>query len=211
MPRKKSDLITYELDTKKKTGEIQAVIAKLQKQEASAFTKIASKYLRTVRLIKTLDTKKKELNKNIKELAEGLFDAEDMIYKRLIRTLSLTVTLSAAGEKEVEEFDEEGYINELEEIVEGLGNSLEDLKAKYTTLTTTKVPTRLMEPKANIDQLKQEILDLEIGIKNENIIDIVARWWVAFRQVVDSFVKNLRKKLQKIDMQLDMLEHNLGK
>lgn len=211
MPRKESDNISYELDTTKKTGEIKAVIAKLQRQEASAFTKLASRYLRTVRLMKTLDQKKKELNKNIKELAENLFDAEDMIYKRLIKTLSLTVTLSAAGEKQVEEFDEEGYITELEEIVEGLGTDLEELKAKYTTLTTSKVPTKLMEPKANLDQLKQEILDLERGIKNESVIDIAARWWVAFRNVINSYTKTLRRRLQKVDRQLITLEEKLEK
>lgn len=150
--------ISYTEKKKKKSGpELDRIIAILTGMESGKFTRIANKYRQIDRLEKICKKKRDELNTAVKGKFQDLFDVQDEIYTRVIESVSLVATLAKKTEAktEVEEFDDIGYTEELENLLSKLGESMENLQRKYTKIVPIVDPES-PSPKLSI-KIKEDV------------------------------------------------------
>lgn len=120
----------------KKRKIIQRVIVELRGTESAAFTRLGRTYKRVLIAEKKLKEMRKNLNTEIRPLVEVFFNAADRVMTRVVKTVSLTYTLSKMEtQKEPEKvIDWEGIANELAELLPEAAERLEELKEKYTSV-----------------------------------------------------------------------------
>jgi hypothetical protein len=203
--RSDSDNISYETKFKSKKGEganqITKIIAYLKGKDSEVFTKMAARYAQIERIKKACENARNDLNLNIKNRFSDLFDIEDRIHTRVIDTVSLVATLSKpeAVETEYEEFDEEGFYSEIEELLKGLAVSLDDLRSKYTKMTPIE------DPQEKSPKLLLKIKDtgtkvpVEEGIMDgiSNFVNKIKSYYNKFLNRWDDRFNNLKSRVYK--------------
>lgn len=174
----------------KKTGKaITKVILELTGHESGRMTRIARRYTQLDRLFKLLESRRDNLNAEVKKMIEEeYFDAEDAALTRVIETCSLTITLTkaetAAMKSPKKTVDYEAIVKELEQLVPELSDKLQELTDKYTEIVPPKdTPAKLL--------VKNK---LEEGVSS------------SIKKFIQSFLswaKNFDKKLNSIKKQLE--------
>lgn len=135
------------------------IIVELENQKAGAFTKLAAEYKKIDNEIKTQMAIKEELNQKIKEKAEALFDASDVVYTRVVETASLTATLSKNWVENKTSVNHEKILIELQNhLTPELLTVLKDITTKYTLVGkgNKEVPVSL---RVKIKEDKDTLLD----------------------------------------------------
>lgn len=173
-------------------GQIDRVTVELEAHESSVMTKLASRYFSIDKTIKKLMEVKDKMNAGVKEKAEALFNAEDIVLTRVVETVSFGLTLSKqmqVAESTVERVNYEKIAKELMALIS------EDLKPQVDAIikeatTKTVIPASTKSP------------GLRITPKNEGFVgDAVNK----FKELVLRFknwAKNYDKKLNQLKRML---------
>lgn len=177
--------ITY--SEKKVKKEVDRVTATLQGNDSGAFTRVAKRYKQIDRLQASLKIKRDELNKEVTAKVEALFNAEDEIYTRVVDTVSIVMTLSKKTEVTTEDFDIDGYLEEVETLLVGFEKKLQLLRAKYTEVETIT---------------KKSALRVKIK-ESTSIWDKISSW-------ADKIYKHIVSSLAKADAKIDKMKTELG-
>lgn len=173
-------------------GQIDRVTVELEAHESATMTKLASRYFSIDKTIKKLMEVKDKMNAGVKERAEALFNAEDIVLTRVVETVSFGLTLSKqmqVAESTVERVNYEKIAKELMALIS------EDLKPQVDAIikeatTKTVIPASTKSP------------GLRITPKNEGFVgDAVNK----FKELVLRFknwAKNYDKKLNQLKRKL---------
>lgn len=173
-------------------GQIDRVTVELEAHESGVMTKLASRYFSIDKTIKKLMEVKDKMNAGVKERAEALFNAEDIVLTRVVETVSFGLTLSKqmqVAESTVERVNYEKIAKELMALIS------EDLKPQVDAIikeatTKTVIPASTKSP------------GLRITPKNEGFVgDAVNK----FKELVLRFknwAKNYDKKLNQLKRKL---------
>ena len=125
-------------------GEIARVVAELSGNRSGAFTRLGNRYKKLSDAIEKLSEQRNKLNDEIKGRVEELFDATDVVYTRVVETVSVTATLSKASKGESKEVvNYEKIAEELAKLIpEELQSKVEELTRMYTTMKegSTRAP-----------------------------------------------------------------------
>lgn len=194
MPRIINDQ-SIEYKEKKVKGLLDRVTATLGGTKSGTFTRMANRYKKIDRLIKKLGEEREKLNETVKEHVVDLFDAEDEILTRVVETVSLVATLSKrtpAHSQEIEEFDSEGFINELYEMLPDLADQFNVLREKYTVLETIEVPEKSPALRVKIKE----------DIDNQTVIDKIEDY-------SDLVYQKIMNRLDKFDRKFDTLKSKI--
>ena len=136
-------------------GQIDRVTVELEAHESGAMTKLASRYFSIDKSVKKLMEIKEKMNAGVKERAEALFNAEDIVLTRVVETVSFGLTLSKqmqTAETTVEKVNYEKIAKELMALIsEDLKPQVDAIIKEATTKTvipaSTKSPGLRITPK----------------------------------------------------------------
>jgi len=120
-------------------GKLERVTAILEGKDSAKYTKLASRYSRLKKSNELLKERQDELNKELRASVEGLFDAQDEIYTRVVDTVSLTVTLAKQAPPSTK-VDWESVVLKLTEMVPELEEQIKTLTKEFTTAGAVKAP-----------------------------------------------------------------------
>ena len=193
MPRIKSNEIEYK-ETRVK-GLLDKVTATLSGSQSATFTKLAARYKKLDNLIKRVTEARNALNEDIKTKAEALFDAEDEMLTRVVETVSLTANISKrtpAGERDVEYFDTEGFIEELMTTFPKLADQIKEIEKGYHKIN--KVPTAARSPALRV-KVKEDV-------SQEEALDMVEKYSEALAKLVMQNIKPFDAKIAELKAQL---------
>ena len=158
----------YEYSEKFVKGKLDKVILNLTNQKSSAFTKLVAPYAELKKRVDELTEQQKDLTAKIKEAAEDLFDATDVVYTKVIETASLTVNISKKTSDEKVTIDYEAIVLKLMEMVPELSGQIEKLIAAHTSVTeNTKSPAMRVSIKENSLSWIKPIADFARKIKSK--------------------------------------------
>ena len=161
MPRITDEEIEYK--EKKVKGILDGVTVKLSGSKSGTFTRMANRYKKIDRIIEMLTEQRNKLNEQVKERLGELFNAEDEVLTRVVETVSLTATLSKrtpASTIEVEDFDAQGFIEEIYNTMPELIEQLDEIKKRYTTLNTIEKAEKSPALRVTINEGVEDKLDL---------------------------------------------------
>jgi len=201
----------HEVPKSKKDPSTDRVVAKLKSTPSGILTRIASQFSAIKKAEEDLTKLKNAMKPQIKGLAAEMFDDADRIYTRVVETLQFTITLSKqidtpAGEREKIDY-EEIYL-ELLNMIPELGDELEKLKHKFTTIIPTpakKAPAKLMvkhrddvKPPIDKKHIKQESFKyVKRDVTEEDVDEFdsldrrLADWDQRFALLKSKFFKNI--------------------
>jgi len=132
------------------------VILELSDSESASMTKLLKRYERLDKSTKLLKESRDVINTKIKLIADDLFNAEDEILTRVVKTVSYTMTLSKAvkaEDKEVEhKINYEAAFNELTKLVPELDDKVKEITEKYTSLVQQKDTVPALKVKSNLEE-----------------------------------------------------------
>jgi len=170
---------------KRVKGALEKVTLELQGNNSGAMTRLTKRYERLDRSAKLLTEKRNEVNAQIKNVGDQLFDAEDSIATRIIETISCTIMLTAAqkaaDKAPSKKIDFESAYAELAKLVPELQEKVDMITAKYTEIIAAKdTPTAL-----------------RVKLK-EGILDTLKSWIKGFISEIKSWGTSYDAKLAKI-------------
>lgn len=170
-------------------GALKKVTLALQGSNSGAMTRLTKRYERLDKTAKLLKEKRDELNAQIKDVGDRVFDAEDALVTRVIETVTYTVMLTAAEKAETKEptkkVDYEAAFHELAKLVPELDEAAKKLLAKYTELIPAKDTPVGLRVKA------KEPVDEALGSKLKG-------WWKSLTEWFGSWTKSYDEKLAAI-------------
>lgn len=124
-----SDISYKEVQAK---GEITKVIAELDKQKASAASKLAMQYDKLNKALQEAQEQRDIANKDLKEYVDELFDANDALVTRAIETASVTISVAKATQQSMTDYAK--VLEELVKMVPDLTKKVDELKNQYTRI-----------------------------------------------------------------------------
>lgn len=156
----------YEISRDPKAGK---AIANLRGKDSEKYTKLANRIQELQKLEDEIKTIKKEIKSDTKDLIADLFTAEDIIYTRVVETVSVIFTMS----KDPEPTKSVSYAKVLNDLTEfltpELKEKLEELKSAYTS-TSSREPSLRVDRKVEfVDTASQQILNYAYTFK-QNIL-----------------------------------------
>ena len=166
--------------------QLDKVVAVLEGTKGSYTTALAREYDQVNNEYKELKEERKELRGDLLEHAESLFDAEDEVATRIIETVGLTLQLDKPVSYEREDFDKEGFLKELMNLVPELEEQIEDLIEKYT-------------------EVKQIERSSRVRVKEEGMKDKVRKAWDKVSDLLYGFWQKIRRWGQSYDRRLEKI------
>jgi len=166
--------------------QLDKVVAVLEGKQGSYTTALAREYDQVNSEYKELKEERKELRGDLLEHAESLFDAEDEVATRIIETVGLTLQLDKPVSYEREDFDKEGFLKELMDLVPELDEQIEELIEKYT-------------------EVKQIERSSRVRVKEEGMKDKVQKAWDKVSNLLYGFWQKIRRWGQSYDRRLEKI------
>lgn len=166
---------TKKYTEKKVKGEIDRVTLELKGNDSGKFTKLIKEYSKLKATISELEVRQKELNTKIKAETEELFDAEDVVYTRVIDTVSATMNLSKKTVVTSTKVDYQAVIDSISELVPELSEQI-----KLLIEANTKVSSTEKSPALRVD-LKEGFFDWIKGLYNK-----IKSWGKSYDKKLDS-------------------------
>lgn len=168
------------------------VTVKLKGGESAPITRLSNQYLEIKKIEKELKEKKDKLTPEIKDAIDELFDASDALKTKYIETVKNTLTITKdISPTEKEEFDAEGFFNELSELLDReIYQTLLDIKKKYTNIKKSsgrRGSLRDVKVKENTDE------------SNSSFIKNLKSW-------VSNYVRKINKKISNFDNKFKRLK-----
>lgn len=144
-------------------GAIDRVTVELEKQKSSAMTKLAQRYFKLDLALKRLSEERDKVNKEMKETVQGLFDATDIVYTRVVETCSFTMTLAKQAQaQEKIDYDFQKVAEELAKLIPDELQAQVDaiMEAhKKVTVTQPRSPAFTVKPKGIKENLTEGVLE----------------------------------------------------
>jgi septal ring factor EnvC (AmiA/AmiB activator) len=132
------------------------VTVELSGNQSGVMSKLTTRYARLDKTAKLLAARREEVNAQMKDKAEALFDATDAVLTRVVETVSFTITLSkaekAADKKPKSTVDYTAVVKELQTMVPELDEQLKALIAKYTEVVAAKDTPVALRVKSKIEE-----------------------------------------------------------
>lgn len=163
------------------------VVAVLEGRQGSYATRLVREYKETHQKYKEVKEKRGELRDEVLEYFGELFDAEDEIATRIVETAGATLQLDKPSSYTREKFDEEGFMEELLELVPELEDKLMQLKDKYTDVQKVQRSSR-------------------VRVKRESITGKLRKAWKVVKEMVSNFVSGIMNWSRSYDKRLDQLK-----
>ena len=176
------DIVGYEEVPVKKTephGDIDSIIVTLKGKRSEYFTKLARRFDRANRIKKLLAAEEKKLKGQTTDAIDGLFEAGEEVYTRVVETASLVFKIAKSGEKTTQTLNEKGYLEELEKLSGLAVKELQELREKHTGPITKKIPAKVLAPKEKKPQ-KESV--------NEGVMDKIKQYAQLVTQKINSFL-----------------------
>lgn len=164
--------------------QLDKVVAVLEGKQGSYTTRLARKYQEVNEEYKRLKDERKDLREDVLKHAESLFDAEDEVATRIIETVGLTLQLDKPVSYEREDFDKEGFLEELMDLVPELEDKIEELIEKYT-------------------EVKQIQRSSRVRVKEEDLSDKVQKIWNKVSSALYNFWQKIRNWGENYDQKLE--------
>ena len=120
-----------------KKKELDKVILDLEGHDSAKMTRLANEYRRLDAAAKTLNEERDALNAEVKEIIESSFDPVDEVATRIVRTVSLTLTMTKTS-KPTPKVDSDAVLEALLALVPELTEKVEKLKLEYTTFPSPR-------------------------------------------------------------------------
>lgn len=190
--------LTYKTKTKGKDAAkvIDKVILELEGNQSGVMSKLTSRYHRLDKAVKLMAEKKLELNAKIKDTVEGLFDAEDVLYTRIVETVSMTITLSKAEKAETKQpkivVDYKAIVQALSEMSDELAEKVKEV----TMLYTVSVPP--------------EDTPVALRVKSKLEEGVMVDGWKKFKSLLTKSVKSLTSWALKYDKKILAIKKMAG-
>lgn len=165
-------------------GKLERVTAILEGKDSAQYTRLAKRYARLKKSNELLKERQDELNKELRSTVEGLFDAQDEIYTRVVDTVSLTVTLAKQAPPSTK-VDYESVVTKLTEMVPELEEQIKVLIKEFTTAGAVKAPGVTVKLKEGM--LSDFLAEVKKYVKN------VVRWATGY----DKRLEELRQLVDK--------------
>lgn len=132
------------------------VTVELAGSESGVMSRLTTRYSRLDKAAKLMQEKRNQLNEDMKQVVESLFDAEDEVLTRVVDTVSYTITLSKAEKAESKapkkSVDYAAIVKELSEMIPELQAKIEEITEKYTEIVQPKdTPVKLIV-KSKLDE-----------------------------------------------------------
>lgn len=176
--------------TELKKGEIDKVIVSLEGNKSGTMTKLAKRFKEIDKQLKQIEKEHDKVKDEAKDIVSGLFDAEDEVYTRVVRTASLALTLSKSIKHTSDVVDYEKIANELISLLDGeLLQKAEEIKKKYTILGSVQKAT----PKLSVKVEESKFTDF---------VQKVATYFDNFAAKFKNWGKEYDKKLDSIEKQM---------
>jgi hypothetical protein len=191
--------LTYTNKYKGKAAEkaIDRVILELTGNQSGSMSRLTKRYERLDKALKLMNAKRAELNEKVKIEVEGLFDPADVIYTRVVETVTMTITLSKAEAKETKAskvvVDYKSIAKALEALI---APELEDKVKEITALYTTIIPP--------------EDTPAALRVKSKLEEGLVLDTWKKIKSAVAKGIKNLASWAIKYDKKLAAIKKQAG-
>jgi hypothetical protein len=178
-------------DELEKGGKVDTVIAELKGAKSKEATLLAKKFDVARTALKAATEQYNKLNEEITDLAVGLFDPIDAVTFRLVKTASVTLTLSRVNppaEKEVVDYKE--IYEKLIALVDGsLLEQINQIKAECTSITKS-VPRKAI---VNVKMNEGVISDIAAKAKAmlKTLFANVKKWMVSYDRQLKAIEKDI--------------------
>lgn len=201
-------------------NKVDRVIVELSGSDSATMTKLAGRFERLEKALKTMATKRDELKDQLKEKVTDLFNSDDVIYTRVVETTSFSMTLSKLVKSS--EQDPKVVVN-YEKIAEELAKlipaelqaQVEAVTKMYTEVSIAADKAPALRVKSKVDEsLNEGILDMIKGMaaKVTKWVKSMATWAVGYDRklatlkqkagittVTEAVAKGVRGKAAKPD------------
>jgi septal ring factor EnvC (AmiA/AmiB activator) len=148
------DDLTYK--EKKVKDVLDRVTVELSGSYSGSMSRLTSRYAKLDRQAKLMTERRNEVNAEMKEVSQRLFDAEDEVLTRVIETVSYTITLTkaekAADKESKKTVDYSAILKELSKMVPELEEKIKDLTEKYTEISEAKDTPTQLRIKSKVDE-----------------------------------------------------------
>ncbi len=141
---------------KRTKGALTKVTLELEGNDSGAMSRLMTRYKRLDRQWKMLEERRNEVNRQVKDVADQIFDAEDALSTRIIETVSYTVMLTkatpASEKAATSKTDYESAFAELARLVPELEDKAKEILAKYTELVPPKDTPSALKYTAKLEE-----------------------------------------------------------
>lgn len=181
-------------------NKVDRVIVELSGSDSATMTKLAGRFERLEKALKTMATKRDELKDQLKEKVTDLFNSDDVIYTRVVETTSFTMTLSKLVKSS--EQDPKVVVN-YEKIAEELAKLIPaELQAQVEAVTKMYTEVSIAADKAPALRVKSKV-DESL---NEGILDMIK----GMAAKVAKWVKGMATWAVGYDRKLNALKQKAG-
>lgn len=180
-------------------GNIDRVITILSGNKSAVMTKLAQRYHKLDLSIKKLSEERNQINKDMKETVQGLFDSTDVVYTRVVETCSFTITLAKEGKAiEKVEYDFQKIAEELAKLIP------DELQSKVDEIMEAYKKVKITQPKSpalTVD-LKEGILDSlsKISKMASSVLKKMMGWALSYDKKLDKLKKIMEVKMKMRDL-----------
>jgi len=196
--RLKDPDIKYQEIRKKRSGELVKVIAILSKSKSAEYTRLGRNLKRLEALSKQTAKLKEEVKKDSRLNIAALFDAEDSVVVRVVKTVSFMLQLSKKPAP-VKSVNYKNVLNDLQkELTPKLNKRLQELIELHTTLQERAPSLKYIDmqsgedsAEARVDEAVDNNLINRLNQKFENLADNYEDWG----QEYDSELESLKDQL----------------
>lgn len=155
-------------------------------------TKIVKEYIALEDAIEELNKKRNELNVQMKEEGEFLFNAEDEVLTRVIDTVSATLTISKKIVDKKESFDVEKAFQDLTALVPELKDKVDEIiKANTSVSETLKSPRLTVKRKVEEDVSDDRVDQLVSNFENK-VTNYVRNWSESYGQKLQAILAQVQ-------------------
>jgi len=178
-----------EYSEKMAKDQIDKVIVELAGTQSAIATKLAKKFKVIKEAAAKLKSQEEELNVEAKDLVSNLFDAEDVVYTRIVKTCSLTIQVSKEYQRETTKVDTDGIMADILKLAPELEDKIKEIVKARTKITKSNVMSALT--------IKSESITLD-----EGVLDSIKKFFVDLLSKFQLWAKSFDTKLDTIEKQL---------
>jgi hypothetical protein len=184
---------------KKVKDQLERVTLELHGAQSAPLTKLAARYDRLNKAIKTMGEQRDKLNEDIKGKVEDLFAAEDVVLTRVIDTVSFTMTVSRktkTADKTV--VDYEKIAGELAKLIpDELQPKVDEIVKAYSTLVLGQEKSPALQVKAKVAEGLLSDLGSKLANAVKTVVKSVASWAKGYDKKLSALKKEAKVPVSK--------------
>lgn len=181
---RQKDLVYKEKQVK---NVLDRVTVELSGNYSGAMSRLTTRYTRLDKQAKLMTERRNDLNAQMKDVAQRLFDAEDEVLTRVVETVSYSIMLTKAEKAATKDpkktVDYSAIVKELGKLLPELSEQITALTEKYTEIAEAKDTPTMLKVKSKVD---------------ESIIGRAWGWVRTFAENVKSWARKYDDKLAEL-------------